>query len=57
MEDTITITLTKERLEKLERIDLNQTERKKLEKYRLKTEIAELEAKLAILKEDFKELK
>lgn len=57
MEDTITITLSKDRLDKLEALDLDQTTRKKLEKFRIKSEIAELEARLAILKEDLKELK
>lgn len=57
MEETITITLSKEKLDKLEALDLDQTTRKKLEKFRIKSEIAELEARLAILKEDLKELK
>lgn len=57
MEETITITLSKDRLDKLEALDLDQTTRKKLEKFRIKSEIAELEARLAILKEDLKELK
>lgn len=57
MEETITITLSKEKLDKLETLDLDQTTRKKLEKFRIKSEIAELEARLAILKEDLKELK
>lgn len=57
MEETITITLSKEKLDKLETLDLDQPTRKKLEKFRIKSEIAELEARLAILKEDLKELK
>lgn len=57
MEDAITITLTKDRAEKLQLLDLDQAERKKLDKYRIKSEIAELEAKLAILKQDLKDLR
>lgn len=57
MEETITITLSKEKLDKLETLDLDQPTRKKLEKYRIKTEIAELEKQLDALKGLLKELK